>query len=92
MVAAPLDNADSPNAAEIKRIYMRPGFRGFGLDRHLAETILGEARGAGYACVLLDTLDDMKSTCAFYENLDFEKVLPCYHNPLAGSHHLKGDF
>jgi putative acetyltransferase len=85
----PLDAADYPNAAEMKRLYVRPAFRGLGLGRQLAEAILDAARSAGYACVLLDTLDDMESARALYEDLGFVEVPPYYHNPIAGSHYLK---
>ncbi|MDM0010821.1 GNAT family N-acetyltransferase [Variovorax sp. J22P168] len=87
----PLDAADYPNAAEMKRLYVRPAFRGVGLGRQMAEAILDLARGAGYACVLLDTLDDMESARALYEDLGFMEVPPYYHNPIAGSHYLKAD-
>ena len=87
----PLDAADYPNAAEMKRLYVRPAFRGMGLGRQLAEAILDAARGAGYACVLLDTLDDMEAARTLYEDLGFEEVPPYYHNPIAGSHYLKVD-
>lgn len=85
----PLDGADYPNAAEMKRLYVRPAFRGLGLGRQLTEAILDLARNAGYACVLLDTLDDMASARTLYEDLGFEEVPPYYHNPIAGSHYLK---
>ena len=85
----PLDAADYPNAAEMKRLYVRPGFRGMGLGRQLAEAVLDAARSAGYACVLLDTLDDMEAARTLYEELGFEEVPPYYHNPIAGSHYLK---
>ena len=87
----PLDSADYPNAAEMKRLYVRPEFRGVGVGRQLAEAILDAARGAGYACVLLDTLDDMESARALYEELGFAEVPPYYHTPIAGSHYLKAD-
>ncbi|HUD31455.1 MAG TPA: GNAT family N-acetyltransferase [Variovorax sp.] len=87
----PLDTVDYPNAAEMKRLYVRPAFRGLGVGRQLAEAILDAARHAGYACVLLDTLDDMESARALYEDLGFEAVPPYYHNPIAGSHYLKVD-
>lgn len=85
----PLDTVDYANAAEMKRLYVRPGFRGLGLGRQLVEAVLDAARGAGYACVLLDTLDDMESARALYEDLGFVEVPPYYHNPIAGSHYLK---
>jgi len=85
----PLDSADSPNAAEMKRLYVRPAFRRLGLGRQLAESILDAARQCDYSCVLLDTLDEMESARALYEDLGFEEVAPYYHNPLAGAHYLR---
>ncbi|MDM0115606.1 GNAT family N-acetyltransferase [Variovorax sp. J22R133] len=85
----PLDSADYPNAAEMKRLYVRPAYRSMGLGRQLVEAVLDAARSAGYACVLLDTLDDMEAARTLYEELGFEEVPPYYHNPIAGSHYLK---
>ena len=87
----PLDNADIPNAAEMKRLYVRRAFRGFGLGRQLAETILDAARQAGYASVLLDTLDDMEAARNLYADLGFQSIEPYYHNPIPGAHYLKTD-
>ena len=85
----PLDSADSPNAAEMKRLYVRPAFRRLGLGRQLAESILDAARQCDYSCVLLDTLDEMETARALYEDLGFEEVAPYYHNPLPGAHYLR---
>ena len=87
----PLDDADYPNACEMKRLYVRKAFRGFGLGRLLVENTLDAGRQAGYACVLLDTLDDMEAARALYEELGFEEIPPYYHNPIAGSHYLKAE-
>jgi ribosomal protein S18 acetylase RimI-like enzyme len=87
----PLDGVDYPNAAEMKRLYVRKAFRGFGLGRQLAEQALDAARQAGYACVLLDTLSDMEAARALYDELGFEEIPPYYHNPIAGAHYLKAD-
>ncbi|MGE4240894.1 MAG: GNAT family N-acetyltransferase [Ramlibacter sp.] len=87
----PLDTADYPDAAEMKRLYVRKAFRGFGLGRQLAEAILDAARLAGYRSVLLDTLDDMEAARALYAELGFEEIPPYYHNPIAGAHYLKVD-
>ena len=87
----PLDDAHYPGAAEMKRLYVRKAFRGFGLGRQLSEAILDAAVQIGYACVLLDTLDDMESARALYADLGFQEVAPYYHNPLPGAHYLKVD-
>ena len=87
----PIDSTDYPNAAEMKRLYVRKGFRGLGLGRELAEAALDAARAAGYSCVLLDTLDDMEAARALYEELGFEEIPPYYHNPIPGAHYLKAD-
>ncbi len=87
----PLDTVDYPDASEMKRLYVRKAFRGFGLGRQLAEACLDAARRAGYACVLLDTLDDMEAARALYEDLGFKEVPPYYHNPIPGAHYLKAD-
>ena len=85
----PLDSVDYPNACEMKRLYVRKPFRRFGLGRQLAEAALDAARIAGYHHVLLDTLSDMESARALYEDLGFESIPPYYHNPIAGAHYLK---
>nr|WP_315428569.1 GNAT family N-acetyltransferase [uncultured Albidiferax sp.] len=87
----PLDSADYANASEMKRLFVRKAFRGFGLGRQLAEAALDAARAAGYSCVLLDTLDDMESARTLYEELGFSEVPPYYHNPIPGAHYLKAD-
>ena len=86
-----LDSVDYPNAAEMKRLYVRKAFRRFGLGRQLAEAVLDIARIDGYSCVLLDTLDDMESARALYAELGFAEISPYYHNPIPGAHYLKVD-
>ena len=85
----PLDAADYPNASEMKRLYVRKAFRGFGLGRLLAEAILDAARQRGYASVLLDTLDDVESARAIYTDLGLEEIPPYYQSPIAGAHYLE---
>ncbi|MDR0213215.1 MAG: GNAT family N-acetyltransferase [Comamonas sp.] len=87
----PLDDSDYPNAAEMKRLFVRKAFRGFGLGRQLVEAMLDAARQAGYDHVLLDTLDDMEAARALYVDLGFESIEPYYHNPLPGAHYLKAN-
>jgi putative acetyltransferase len=84
----PLHNVDYPNACEMKRLYVRPGFRSTGIGRQLVQSMLVFASLAGYDCVLLDTLHDMQSARALYLDLGFEEIPPYYHNPIAGAHYL----
>jgi len=85
----PLDEVDEPNASEMKRLYVRPAFRRFGLGRQLVEATLDAGRRLGYAAILLDTLDDMEAARTLYEDLGFEEVPPYYPSPIAGAHYLR---
>jgi putative acetyltransferase len=87
----PLDSGDYPNACEMKRLYVRPQFRGLGLGRQLVEEAMEAAREAGYASVLLDTLDDMEAARGLYGDLGFAEIPPYYDNPIPGAHYLKAD-
>ena len=85
----PLDDTDYANACEMKRLYVRPAFRRFGLGRVVAQALLDEAQKIGYSEVLLDTLDDMEAARGLYASLGFEEVPPYYYNPIPGAHYLK---
>ena len=84
-----LPDADYANACEMKRLYVRPAFRRFGLGRMLVQALIDEARRAGYSVLLLDTLDDMEAARGMYASLGFEEIPPYYFNPIAGAHYLK---
>ena len=86
-----LVDVDYANACEMKRLYVRPAFRRFGLGRILAQALIDQAREAGYSCMLLDTLDDMEAARGLYGVLGFEEIPPYYFNPIAGAHYLKVD-
>ncbi len=86
-----LADVDYANACEMKRLFVRAQFRGFGLGRTLAQTLLDEARRAGYSAMLLDTLDDMEAARELYASLGFAEIPPYYFNPIAGAHYLKAD-
>ncbi len=86
-----LPDADHANACEMKRLYVRPPFRRFGLGRRLAEGLMDEARRAGYSVMLLDTLDDMEAARELYASLGFAETAPYYYNPIPGAHYLRAD-
>lgn len=84
------DEVDA-NACEMRRLFVRPAMRGFGLGRRLAELLIDHARSWDYSAVYLDTLNDMAAARGLYESLGFEPVDPWYHDPLPGSHHFRLD-
>ena len=85
----PITDVDYANACEMKRLYVRPGFRGLGLGRMLAQALMDRAVQAGHSHVLLDTLDSMESARELYARLGFEEIPPYYYNPIPGAHYLK---
>ncbi len=87
----PLRDVDYPNACEMKRLFVRTAFRGFGLGRLLAQGLMERAIEAGYSTMLLDTLDEMEAARGLYESLGFVEVPPFYFNPLPGAHYLKAE-
>src|SRR5262245_17524925 len=74
---------------EMKRLYVRPQFRGLQVGRALAERVVAEARKIGYLRMRLDTLPSMKSAQALYQSMGFKEISPYQPVEIEGTRFLE---
>ena len=79
-----------PGICEIKRLYVRPQFRGTGLGKMLTNSVISEAKSIGYKKVRLDTVEPkMKNAVGLYRALGFREIAPYRPNPIEGAKYME---
>ena len=79
----------TPGICEMKRLFVRPAFRRFGLGRILAEALIDSVRNIGYARMRLDTTPSMAAARRLYQNLGFADIPPYCFNPIEGAFYME---
>jgi len=82
VVLRPLDSI-GPRASEVKRLYVRPAYRGAGVAGALMDALEAHARAAGYDAIYLDSRPDFQTAIRFYERRGYEPVARYNENPEA---------
>ena len=74
------------NIGEVKRLHVRPVFRGYGLGRRLVGDIVAFARVAGYVSLRLDTVRGLMAEAEkLYQSVGFRECAAYYENPIEGT-------
>jgi len=77
-------------SGELKRLYLRPGFRGHGLGRRLLEAVIERASTTvQYDCLYADTLPSMTEALALYQRVGFQRVEPYSNTPTPDAIYLR---
>ena len=75
----------SESICEMKRLYVRPEFRGGGIGKMLAVSLVSEAKKIGYEAMRLDTIPAMVEAIDIYRKLNFKEIPHYRHNPIPGA-------
>lgn len=79
----------NPERCEMKRLFVREGYRNFHAGKKLVEAILNFAKADGFEEMVLDTITPLKSAIALYKKFGFVETEPYYNNPMSDVIYMK---
>ena len=77
---------------EMKRLYVKPAFRKYGIGKQLVQALMKAAVEKGYITMLLDTQEKLQPAIRLYEQFGFERITAYYYNPLPGVVYMEKKF
>ena len=81
----------SKEACEMKRLFVKPAYRGFGIGRKLVEILIHKAKVLNYKYMRLDTIPSLKKAQKLYESVGFYDIEPYVYNPTEGARFMELD-
>lgn len=74
---------------EMKRLYVRPKYRGEHIGGRLVQRVIDDAREIGYSCLLLDTLPFLESAVHLYKKYGFYEIESYNNSPMSSSIYMR---
>lgn len=84
-----LQPLNEEGVCEMKRLYVRPEYRKFGIGEELVKMLLTEAKEKGYKKMVLDTLERLQAAIRLYKKYGFENTSAYYINPLPNAVYME---
>lgn len=84
-LAVPVSAVSLKGVAELKRLYVRPAYRGLKIGKLLLEAAIATAKELGYRAIRLDTVPGQEKAHELYRQMGFFEIAPYRYSPIPGT-------